>query len=125
MKTFPESPRWLAMKGKTKKCLKVLQQIARENGTTIPANAYDVLNKLKGMQEKGMYVDVRYPYAILGALCMLGIICCLLLPETMNQRLPETIQDSAHFGKDQSFWYFPWRNKDKKYQPPTLQNGLS
>lgn len=30
---------------------------------------------------------------------ILGAVLCLLLPETMNCELPETIQDSENFGK--------------------------
>ncbi|KAJ9591256.1 hypothetical protein L9F63_002207, partial [Diploptera punctata] len=115
--TFPESPRWLATKGKTRQCLQVLNQIARVNGTVVPENAMEVLQNLKGNREKGSAIDVRYPYGILGSLCILGTICSLLMPETLNQKLPETLQDSAHFGKNQEFWNFPWKSRNQKYVP--------
>jgi hypothetical protein len=51
-RTFPESPRWLVAKGKTKKCLRVLKQIAKENGTSLPDNALEILRKLERRKEK-------------------------------------------------------------------------
>jgi hypothetical protein len=51
-RTFPESPRWLVAKGKTKKCLSVLKQIAKENGTLLPDNSLEILEKLERRREK-------------------------------------------------------------------------
>jgi Sugar (and other) transporter. len=50
-RTFPESPRWLVAKGKTNKCLSVLKQIAKANGTSLPDNAMEILKKLERRQE--------------------------------------------------------------------------
>jgi hypothetical protein len=62
-------------------------------------------------------VDPRYPYAILSILCLIGATCASLLPETLNQKLPETVHDAAHFGIDQKFWSLPQRkNKNKDYE---------
>jgi hypothetical protein len=36
-----------------------------------------------------------------------GTFSSLLLPETLHQNLPNTIQEAVNFGKDQSFWHFP------------------
>jgi hypothetical protein len=47
---------------------------------------------------------------------VLGAICASLLPETLNQKLPETVQDASHFGKDQKFWSLPQMKKKKDYQ---------
>jgi hypothetical protein len=49
---FPESPRWLAARGKSKKCLEVLNYIAKKNGTTLPDNALMRLKRLAGRKEK-------------------------------------------------------------------------
>ena len=38
------------------------------------------------------------------------------MPETLNQKLPETLQDAAHFGKDQEFWDFPWKSQENDYK---------
>jgi len=51
-RTFPESPRWLIAKGKTNKCLSVLKQIAKENGTSLPEKTMEILKKLEIRQEK-------------------------------------------------------------------------
>jgi len=51
-RTFPESPRWLATKGKSKKCLEILKHIAKRNRTTLPDNALMQLKKLAGKKEK-------------------------------------------------------------------------
>lgn len=273
-RTFPESPRWLATKGKARKCLKVLKYMARQNGTKLPDNALSMLEKLSGKKEKvygvaslfanrrlvrntilislsltltqilyytivlnvagmsgnpflnfflqalvelpgyligralcdrlgrrwsqacaflvasifqiaclfavvrpdlswllismvlivkfaltvaayssylqcmelyptclrqtgtsvgflisnllgalgpyivylGTVADPRYPYAILSVLCLVGVVCVSLLPETLNQKLPETLNDAAHFGLDQKFWSMPRRNSTKNYE---------
>jgi hypothetical protein len=60
--------------------------------------------------------DPRYPHAILSVLCLGGATCASLLPETLNQKLPETVQDAAEFGTDQKFWSLPQRKKKKDYQ---------
>jgi hypothetical protein len=49
---FPESPRWLAARGKSKKCLEVLNYIAKKNGTSLPDNALMRLKRLAGKKEK-------------------------------------------------------------------------
>ncbi|XP_063227631.1 solute carrier family 22 member 21-like isoform X2 [Bacillus rossius redtenbacheri] len=43
---FPESPRWLAARGRTRECLRQLRGIARVNGTAVPESAAEVLRKL-------------------------------------------------------------------------------
>ncbi|KAG8232378.1 hypothetical protein J437_LFUL012778 [Ladona fulva] len=39
------------------------------------------------------------PYLIFGAAALTGGLMILLLPETLNKRLPETIEDGENFGK--------------------------
>ncbi|XP_017787316.1 PREDICTED: organic cation transporter 1-like isoform X2 [Nicrophorus vespilloides] len=54
VKLFIESPRWLASKGKTEKCVKELGKIAKANGKALPENvAYDISNLPK--QEEKVY----------------------------------------------------------------------
>lgn len=273
-RTFPESPRWLITKGKTNKCLSVLKQISKENGTSLPENTMEILKKLEIRQEKvygvaslfsnwrllrntllitsnvtfgqllnftmilniasmsgnpfinmflqafveipgfcvgrilcdrfgrrwsqaaayligmmaqlaclitvphqhllwllialvlvakfsvnvacfcvylqcmelyptnlrqtgtslgvlvstlfgsfspyisylGTAVDARYPYAILIVFSLLGAICATLLPESLDQNIPDTLEDSAEFGADQKFWSFPQRNSKTRYK---------
>jgi hypothetical protein len=36
-----------------------------------------------------------------------GTLAALFLPETLHQRLPETLADAQTFGRDQKFWSLP------------------
>ena len=47
-----ESPRWLATKGETKKCVKELKKIAKINGTTISDKVIESLNEQISTPEK-------------------------------------------------------------------------
>lgn len=38
---------------------------------------------------------------------VLGTIVMMFLPETLHQKLPETLRDAEKFGKTQPFWYIP------------------
>lgn len=40
----------------------------------------------------------------MAALCLIGMIVSAFLPETLNQKLPETIEDANRFGKGVRFW---------------------
>jgi hypothetical protein len=51
------------------------------------------------------------PYIVLGSLSVFGGLLCLLLPETADQNLPETVADAEHFGADQSFFQMPCLSK--------------
>jgi hypothetical protein len=35
------------------------------------------------------------------------MVAALFLPETLHQRLPETLADAQAFGQDQKFWSLP------------------
>lgn len=43
----------------------------------------------------------------MGGLSVVGGCITLMLPETMDQDLPQTMEDGENFGKDQKFWSFP------------------
>ena len=51
------------------------------------------------------------PYIVLGALSVFGGLVCLLLPETANQNLPESVADAERFGAEQSFFEMPCLSK--------------
>ncbi|KDR09584.1 hypothetical protein L798_00320, partial [Zootermopsis nevadensis] len=55
----------------------------------------------------GSTYDVRYPYIIIGIVSATGMAAALFLPETLHQRLPETLADAHNFGHDQKFWSLP------------------
>jgi hypothetical protein len=69
---------------------------------------------------------VRYPYIILIILCLLAIACGTLLPETLNQKLPDTIEEAADFGADQKYWTFPQWRTGRQYQsaPAAEKQGI-
>jgi hypothetical protein len=56
---------------------------------------------------QGNTYDVRYPYVIIGIVSATGMVAALLLPETLHQRLPETLADAHIFGCEQKFWSLP------------------
>ncbi|GFG29642.1 hypothetical protein Cfor_10087 [Coptotermes formosanus] len=55
----------------------------------------------------GNTYDVRYPYIVIGIVSATGMVASLLLPETLYQRLPETLADAHIFGREQKFWSLP------------------
>ena len=63
-------------------------------------------------------MDLRYPYIIMGFIFVTGIFASLFLPETLHQRLPETLADAQNFGGDQPFWSLP-----RKEARITLENN--
>lgn len=44
---------------------------------------------------------------ILFVFFLIGIVVMMFLPETLHQKLPETLKDAEKFGKSQPFWYLP------------------
>lgn len=52
----------------------------------------------------GVSVDVRLPFAITGLITLTGALLASFIPETLHVRLPETLSDAQHFGKDQKYW---------------------
>ncbi|XP_059350997.1 organic cation transporter-like protein [Daphnia carinata] len=64
-----------------------------------------------------LYLSTYYntlPYIVLGALSIFGGLVCLLLPETANQNLPESVADAEHFGTGQSFFNIPCLSKRRE-----------
>ncbi|KAM3963106.1 organic cation transporter protein [Aphomia sociella] len=48
----------------------------------------------------GHQLDLKLPYMILAGISVLGCISSFLLPETLNTKLPETLEDAQDFGKE-------------------------
>lgn len=55
----------------------------------------------------GSLYDIRIPILVVAILASLGTFSELFLPETLHQKLPETIAEAKVFGKGQPFWIFP------------------
>ncbi|XP_076483788.1 organic cation transporter protein-like [Bombus vancouverensis nearcticus] len=60
------------------------------------------------------------PLLVLGTLGIMGGLLTLFLPETLNKDLPQTLQDSEDFGKDQKIWDVPCigRKREDEETPP-------
>ncbi|XP_011169083.1 carcinine transporter [Solenopsis invicta] len=52
-------------------------------------------------------INQHLPLIALGLLSFLDAFLTLALPETLDQELPETLQEGNDFGTDQSFWWIP------------------
>ncbi|XP_023301982.2 organic cation transporter protein-like [Lucilia cuprina] len=53
------------------------------------------------------YISAMLPLIILGILGIAGGLMSLLLPETLDHDLPQTLTDGEEFGRGQSIWDFP------------------
>lgn len=81
------------------------------------------LSALNGLLKnffQGTNYDVRYPYLIMALIAFTGATSSLFLPETLGQRLPETIHEARVFGKGQKFWSLPAKPKP---EPTTELNS--
>lgn len=61
-----------------------------------------------------VYLDIVssiLPLLVLGTIGILGGLLTLLLPETLDKDLPQTLQDGEDFGKDQKMWDMPCLSK--------------
>jgi len=48
---------------------------------------------------------------------MCGTVASAFLPETLHQRLPDTVEDAEEFfGREQKFWSFGFNEKELKEQ---------
>lgn len=61
---------------------------------------------------QGTKYDTRYPILILFTIFILGGICGLFLPETLHQKLPDSLEEAKLFGANQVsnsiFYFFIW-----------------
>lgn len=71
----------------------------------------------------GTEYDVRYPFVVIGGLSAIAAVCALLLPETLHQALPETIEQAQQFGKHHRFWSLP--KQPKKCSPDNAECELA
>ncbi|XP_058789019.1 organic cation transporter protein-like [Phymastichus coffea] len=71
-------------------------------------------------------IDSTLPLIVLGALSFVVAGLTLTLPETIEQELPESLEEGNNFGKEQSFWWFPCivssSEKKKKYRKRNLSS---
>lgn len=81
----------------------------------------------------GTTYDIRYPYYILLSLLFLAGSSGLFLPETLHQKLPDSLEEVQKFGHNQKFWHIPKKPKiivsddplsEKAKLNDEMQNGL-
>lgn len=65
-------------------------------------------------------IKKELPLICLGLVSLFDAFLTLTLPETLDQDLPESLQEGNDFGKEQSFWWIPClsasHEKRKKYR---------
>ncbi|XP_058813705.1 solute carrier family 22 member 21 [Topomyia yanbarensis] len=88
----------------------------RQTGTSfgiIIANVFGTLGPY--IVFLGTNYDLRLPFVVMGLMGCLGLVASLCLPETLYQKLPETMEEGRRFGKNQRFWSLPRkpRNDDR------------
>ncbi|KAJ3650352.1 hypothetical protein Zmor_022045 [Zophobas morio] len=57
----------------------------------------------------GTTIHGSFPYVVIASLALIGAISGMFIPETLNEKLPETISEAEQFGADQKIWSFPKR----------------
>ncbi|XP_055311192.1 solute carrier family 22 member 13-like [Sitodiplosis mosellana] len=65
------------------------------------------------------YIHLTLPLIILGVIGIFGGILCLFLPETLDEELPQTLEDGEKFGMNQRFWDIPCFKRKVKDEPDT------
>ncbi|EAA08673.4 AGAP004104-PB [Anopheles gambiae str. PEST] len=53
--------------------------------------------------------DLRLPFVAMALIMLVGAVSAIFLPETLHQKLPETMDEGRQFGRDQRFWSIPKR----------------
>ncbi|XP_049957394.1 solute carrier family 22 member 7-like [Schistocerca serialis cubense] len=59
----------------------------------------------------GTAVDSRCLYGVLGALLASAAVITSFLPESLNEKLPETLEDATNYGSSQKYWSLPSSTK--------------
>ncbi|XP_053681220.1 organic cation transporter protein-like [Anopheles nili] len=62
--------------------------------------------------------DLRLPFVAMALFALVGAFASLFLPETLHQKLPETLDEGRRFGRDQPFWAVPKRPQTVATEPP-------
>lgn len=91
----------------------------RQTGTSfgvIIANVFGALGPY--IVYLGTAFDIRLPFVAMGIIGMVGLAASMCLPETLHQKLPDTMEDGRRFGKDQLFWSLP-RKSDREQASET------
>lgn len=64
------------------------------------------------------------PLLVFGVLSIVSGCLIILLPETVGCELPQTLQESEEFGKDQPIWYFSCCKRRQEDLSGEVNEGL-
>lgn len=64
------------------------------------------------------------PSLVLGLLSVFGALLCLLLPETLNRKIPDTVEEAEHFGAGESIFYFSCFDKKRGTDKNNSNNAI-
>ncbi|XP_071441246.1 organic cation transporter protein-like [Hetaerina americana] len=95
--------------------LEIYPTCLRQTGSSaglITASLFGVLGPF--VVYLGTSVDKRYPYVIMGGICIVGAIAASFLPETLQQQLPETLAEAQVFGRNQRYWSIVTNFRDRR-----------
>ncbi|XP_022905602.2 organic cation/carnitine transporter 2 [Onthophagus taurus] len=90
--------------------LETFPTAVRQSGTSVggvTANIFGLLGPY--IVYLGTTTNASIPYLISFTLAIAYAFSLLFLPETLGEKLPDTLNDAHVFGKDQPFFYFPKR----------------
>ncbi|KFB35671.1 AGAP004104-PA-like protein [Anopheles sinensis] len=79
----------------------------------------------------GTNYDIRLPFVAMALVALVGAVSAIFLPETLHQKLPETMEEGRQFGRDQRFWVVPKRpaapveSRAGEYRTPADQQELT
>lgn len=72
---MPESPRWLASRGRVKDSIKALNQIAEVNGTKLPDDTQEILEQIAAKKEKIYGIPSLFSNKRLAKNTLMIIVC--------------------------------------------------
>ncbi|CAG7726486.1 unnamed protein product [Allacma fusca] len=85
----------------------------RSTGSALASTVSSVLGILGPYIVYLGQVHAAAPYFILAIVAIIGTLSSVCLPETLDQKLPETLEDAERFGKFQKFFSFLPKEESK------------
>lgn len=95
----------------------VYPTLLRQTGTSfglIIANVFGALGPY--IVFLGTSFDIRLPFVVMTTIGLVGFVTSIFLPETLYEKLPETMDEGRRFGKSQRFWSVPRKPQEVRQQ---------